>query len=154
MSPRATLQRASGSDTLSLVLGSPKAMSSVTTAGKHKVLRAKASITVWVGSAWTIVGGEGTQRVTGWIVASGWKAIKFAIVSLDLLLLAIHMGNVRADGAMHINLAWDRKSMWGLDGMTTPQNDARKAWYWGSSDYNPVSEILQSLRTERASCLG
>lgn len=63
----------------------------------------------------------------------------------------MRIANQHPGEAMHINLAWDRKSTWGLDGMVKAQIDGRMTYYHGMTKVNPVPEIQRSLRTQRAS---
>lgn len=89
--------------------------------------------------------------MTDWIADFGSMPSRFSVVSIDIRLSVFHMERCNnTDEAMHANLAWDRKSLWGLSGMTKAQIDRRKAWYTGAVDLNPVSDILGLLRSERA----
>ncbi|VDB96585.1 unnamed protein product [Peniophora sp. CBMAI 1063] len=48
---------------------------------------------------------------------------------------------------MYLNIAWDRKSTWGLHAMTQEQLDARIEYYRGSTNTNPAWGIIKSLRS-------
>lgn len=51
--------------------------------------------------------------------------------------------------AMFLNLAWDRRSSWGLLGPTKQQMEARAMYYRGMSNTNPALDIIRSLRSAR-----
>lgn len=50
---------------------------------------------------------------------------------------------------MHMNLAWDRRSTWGL-GMSKEQFEERKNYMHGHRDIDPAPKIIRALRSAGA----